>query len=492
MPKKLYTTIAFILIINSASYAQQFGINRDTLINIIGQKDELLQQKRLIRFIKTYFQYVPIEHSRSGADTLQQLFVKYNLPDKDAFINFAQSISFNKIHDLKNAEMHMLAAVGMARRSNNSYLLYQFLSHLGFIQTDIGNFTGAVYSYRLAQKEALRLKDIYLQALLDVNISDLYYKSGLYNQSINYLNQAQYLLSTELPAKRALLTTIILYNKSENYYRMKNYDSLSIYHKQLLANNSPSYKIQTYRQRTAYYLSMLKRDYPTAIKQINILKKDDKYVPSDTENQQLADAYFRNGQLDSAKIIVDDLLAKDAHDDHPEIHFHLYEILAQIAEKQGNNKLASDYYKRALKESQENNLKITQVGNISSQMKIDETESSYIQRTEAYKRERLWLIFIVILAALIIITIALIYRAVKQKRHYEKLFFAAKKAELAFINSHEVRRHLTNILGIMDILRHSDNKAEEYEQMEPYLHKSASQLDEAIKNISEKLNEDTE
>ena len=271
---------------------------------------------------------------------------------------------------------------------------------------------------------------------------------------------------------------------------MKNYDSLKVYHNKLLSPVNRSYKLLTYRQRTGYYLSLLKQDYFYAIKQIVALKNNKEYVANQLDNEHLADAYFLSGQLDSAKQVTETLIANITGDDHHEIKYHLFELLAQIAEKSGDTTLAGDYYKRALKESQENILRITQVGNISSQMKIDETESSYIQRTEAYKRERLGLIFIVIIAALIIIATALIYRSVKQKRHYEKLLFAAKKEELAFINSHEVRKHLTNILGIMDILKHSDNKTEEYRQVEAYLYKSASLLDESIKNISEKLNDE--
>jgi hypothetical protein len=491
MLKKLCIITAFIALITSTLHAQQISVNQDTLIDIITQKkDGLAQHKRLIRFIKSYFQSASANQTSGGLDTMKLLFNRYGLANNDAFNNFARSLYLNKHHDLKNAQVYMLRAIQLARKNDDTYLLYQFLSHLSFIQTDLGNFTGAVYSYRLAKKEALKLDDNYLQALLDVNISDLYYKSSLYSQSINYLNQAEMLLMSEKPAKRAQLTTIIFYNKSENYFRMKSYDSLRVYHDKLLSPNNKSYKIHTYRLRTAYYLSLLKQDYLSAIKQINALKTDKKYVPAELDNQQLADAYFKSGQLDSAKRVINGLITNITDDNHPEIKYHLYELLAQIAEKKGDVKLAGENYKRALKESQENILRITQVGNISSQMKIDETESSYVERTEAYKRERLWLIFIVIVAALIIIAIALIYRNVKQKRHYEKLLFAAKKEELAFINSHEVRKHLTNILGIMDILKNSENKTAEYKQVENYLYKSASLLDESIKNISEKLNEE--
>ncbi|MGY4538298.1 hypothetical protein ACVW0P_002718 [Mucilaginibacter sp. UYNi724] len=490
MHKKLYLIIAFIYLTTCALHAQKISINKDTLVNIIQQQDKQAQHKRLVRFIKTYIQGVTPDVATCGTDTIISLFNRYNLNEKDAFINFIKGLSANKTHDLTGAEAYMHKAVEVARRQNDSYLLYQFLSHLSFIQTDKGDFTGAVHSYRMTKREALILNDDYLQALLDVNISDLYYKASFYNQSISYLNEAEKLLSNETPSRRAPLTTIIRYNKSENYFRMRNYDSLKAYHDKLSDTSNRSYKIYTYRLRTAYYLNLLMGNYSIAINQINELKTDARYVANELENQYLADAYFRNGQLDSSKALINKLLANSTGDNHPEIRFHLYELLAQIAEKNGDANGAANNYKTALKESYENNARITQVGDISSQMKIDETENSYIQRSEAYKRERLWLIFTVVAAALIIAAIALIYRNVTQKRHYEKLLFAAKREELAFINSHEVRRHLTNILGIIDILKHTDNKLEEYEQMEEYLQKSASLLDESIKNISEKLNDE--
>jgi signal transduction histidine kinase len=92
-----------------------------------------------------------------------------------------------------------------------------------------------------------------------------------------------------------------------------------------------------------------------------------------------------------------------------------------------------------------------------------------------------------VVAVLAIAVIAMFYRNTKQKRHYEKLLFAAKKEELAYINSHDIRRHLTNILGIIDVVQHSEHKEKEYLQAEEYLFRSAEELDRAIKNISEKL-----
>lgn len=476
----------------NAVQPRQLKINQDTLASIIQQKDFFLRQKRLITFIKNYVNASLPDHLNAVQDTFSTAFGKYNLTNKEAFRYFMQSIVLNKQHDLKKAEGYMGKAIQVAQRKKEPYLLFQFYSHLGFIQTDQGNFIGAVYNYRLATKEVVKLrdkiKDNRPQAALNINISDLYYKSGFYSESLNYLNRAEALLVND-DVNKQQFQSVIYYNKSENFFRMNNLDSLRAYNARLNDPSNKNYKIFTYRKRTGYYISLLKTKYALAIEQIQALKANKSYVPSDLEDQHLADAYYMNGQLDSARVIVDQLLAKNTENNHPEITYHLYETLAWIAEKRGDMKASSANYALALKESQENNSRLTQVGNISSQIKIDEAETTYSQRTEVYERERLWLIFTVVVAALIIVAIALIYRNVTQKRHYEKLLFATKKAELAFINSHEIRKHLTNILGIMDIIRHSENNQEDYKQCEEYLLKSADWLDESIKSISEKLNE---
>ncbi|WP_133300163.1 tetratricopeptide repeat protein [Mucilaginibacter terrenus] len=470
----------------------QLKINQDTLADILEQKDYFIRQKRLLVFVKNYIQASHPDKMSAVQDTFNNVFSRYNARNKEAYSAFMRSIALYKQKYLKEAERYMTAAAQMVQRDKEHYLAYQFLTHLGFIQTDRGNFIGAIYNYRMATKEVIQIKDKFkdnrAQAALNINISDLYYKTGFYAQSLNYLDNAWSLISKD-EASKSLLSSVIFYNKSENFFRQKNIDSLRAYHKKLNDPRNKNYKIYTYRERTAYYLNLLKQEYDVAIKQILDLKKNKSYVPSELEDQHLADAYYASGQLDSSKKILDRLITADNENNHPEIKYHLYEILAWISGKKGDYKASAENFKLALQQSQENTTRLTQVGNISSQIKIDETENSYIQQTQEYERERLWLIFIVIIAALSLIAVALIYRNVKQKRHYENLLYATKKAELSFINSHEVRKHLTNILGIMDIIQHSDNNKEEYKQCEEYLLSSAKRLDEAIKNISDKINE---
>lgn len=58
--------------------------------------------------------------------------------------------------------------------------------------------------------------------------------------------------------------------------------------------------------------------------------------------------------------------------------------------------------------------------------------------------------------------------------------------EIAFIQSHEVRRPLANILGIIEILRHMDSFAEL--EIFHHLEESAEELDQEIRNIVNKTN----
>ena len=97
--------------------------------------------------------------------------------------------------------------------------------------------------------------------------------------------------------------------------------------------------------------------------------------------------------------------------------------------------------------------------------------------------------FAIIVTVMGLIIGALSYRSIKRKKYYEQLLFTAKKEELAFINSHEVRRHLSNILGIIDTIKQSGDKHQEYLEAEEHLLSAAGDLDTAIKSISAKLDD---
>jgi tetratricopeptide (TPR) repeat protein len=285
------------------------------------------------------------------------------------------------------------------------------------------------------------------------------------------------------------LKNAIYFNKAENYFRMNKIDSLTKYNENLNEAKSGTDRLYTFRNRTNYYLDLLRHNFRAVIKHITVLQKDSLYQFDDFDKMNLADAYYYAGNPDSAKNIIEQLLADKTQNNHSEIKSHLYEILGKISEDKQDYKLAANNFKLALQQSENSVNKLTQVGNISSQIKVDEMEDAYLQKETGYQKEQLWLILIVILAVFIIIIVMLSYKSIKQKRRYESLLYKTKKQELSFLNSHDVRKHLTNILGIIHVLQHSENKKKEYLQVEDRLFYSAEKLDESIKNISNKLDE---
>lgn len=469
-------------------YAINFAQEKDTLVNILRQDDQQTKERRLTRFLINYFENIPVNSFNKDKASTDALLLKYNTENSNAFNYFIESIYYTRTRQINDAENNLLSAIQVADKKSDQYLLYTFFLHLGFLQTYDGNTTGAVASFVLAKKEAITLKDNYLEALIDVNISDVFYRSGYCSESLFYLDQVEKIIKSP-GVERQHLYDIVCYNKAENYFRLGDIDSLKRYNQALKSIKNGTYKLHTYINRTDYYIYLLQRDYNKASVFITALKKDSLYKFNDLDKKNLADAYFSEGKPDSAKLIIDQLLADQEDLDHPEIKFHLYEVLSDVAALKHDYKTAVDDLKLALQQSSYNKNRFIKPGNVSARMKIDEMETSYIQKDELYQKQRMWLLFIAILAICVIVVGTALYWSVKQKRRYERLLFAEKKKELAFLNSHDVRKHLTNILGIVDVIKHSENKEQEYLHLEDKLLYSAEQLDESIKNISNKLNE---
>jgi len=471
-----------------SSLRVQAAGNADTLINILQVKDKISREKRLTRYIKSSFQDSPANALYAHKISIIDMLEKYNTENKEAFEYFTDGVYQGGLLHWQLSENAFITAVQLANKGHDDYLTYNFLNSLAYAQTEEGNVIGAVSSYRIAKKEAIKLNDTNLQMVIDIDISDVFYKNNFYNQSLSYLNEALSLLTEFWPDDQRV-KNVIYYNKAENFFRMEELDSLELYNEKLKTSKANTFKLYTYKKRTDYYLCLLDKDYKKAISLIHAMKNDGGYKFENLDVQNLADAYYKNGQPDSAKIIINQLLSTPSEASRPEIKYHLYDVLGRIAEQQGDYKAASDDFKLSLEQFEDIMKRLTTVDNISSLIKVDEIKGYYSLKDETYKRERSWLIMAVTFAVIIIVVIALLYRTIKQKRHYEKLLFTNKKEELAFINSHEVRKHLTNILGLIDLIKHSDNKKDEYMEAEDHLFDAAENLDKSIKNISEKLSD---
>lgn len=452
--------------------------------------DEDLRERKLVLYLRYYFGDMPESNLNAAKIKTDQLMQSHQVANRIAINFFIETLCQVRLMHFDEAEKTLFKTIELADKDNDDYLLYACFTHLGFLQTYQGNTIEAISSFRMAKKEATTLNDAYLQVVIDINISDIYYKNNLYSQSLYYLNQAQSLIFTHQIAEPKLKNAINN-NKAEIYFRMNNVDSLKRYNQILNSTNTKngSHSLYIYRKRTDYYLDLLHHDYPKAINSMRALRKDKSFVFDNTDEQNLADAYFQAGQPDSARAIINSLLTGEAQNNHPEIKLHLYETLGQIAENKKDNIQAANNFKMALQQAREQITRLTRVDTISAQIKLDEIQGAYNRNVENYNKERLWLIFVVIVTVLTLIIGALFYLNIRRKKYYEKLLFNTKKKELAYINSHEVRRHLSNILGIIDVIKHSEDQHREYMQLEEHLLDAAASLDTAIKNISAKLDD---
>jgi hypothetical protein len=483
----LFSCVAVICLTGRASAAPKAY----DLTEILQSKDPVQKEKDLIAYIKVQDKF-SLDSFRVAKAKMHEEFIRNNYENATAVDYYIESIYQHRLGKNDEAENDIIKATELLNK-NDHYLQYVFQINLAFIQTADGNAIGAISSYRAAKKQAIQFNDGYLEVIVDVNISDIYYRYGFYSQSIYYLNMAQAIIAAR-KVDQPRIKNVIYYNQCENYFRMGQLDSNahsidSLVHYNILLKQSKdkTHDLYTYIKRSDYYLSLMKQQYAGTIHMISALKTDTAYKFSDVDRQNLADAWFQIGQLDSAKKMLELLLTEKAQNNHPEIKYHLYDVLGEIAEKQNNPQQAALNFKLGLQQSKENINKLVLVGDISSKMKVDDMENYYAQQDEIYRTQNLWMKLLAVVAVLVIAVIAMFYRNTKQKRHYEKLLFAAKKEELAYINSHDIRRHLTNILGIIDVVQHSEHKEKEYLQAEEYLFRSAEELDKAIKNISEKL-----
>jgi hypothetical protein len=493
MFKKIFGCLFFLIAFNVCH--GKTDIKTDTLFKIIQIKDKYTREKQLANYINVHINRISAADNEAVKIAYKNFLYKNKVENRWALNYFIESLCLQRLSRKNAAGTALLKAINSAYKNDDHMLLYIFLTDLAYNQTEEGNALQAILSYRLAKKEASKMDDDYLQLVIDVNISDVYYKNNYYSQSLYFLNEAQAVTENpkqknELRKKNAgRLEVVIEYNKCENFFRMNKPDSLKLYHEKLARSTFRAQRLYTYQNRTAYYLYLINNDYKAAIKHIVAMQKDTRYIYSNVDKQNLADAYYKNGQPDLAISIVKNLLADSAEINHPEIKLHQYQLLAQIAEKKNDYSQATSNYKLALIEAEDYNNRLTQVGNVTSLIKIDDIETAYNRRGEAFQRERIWLIFTICVALFMVAIIAVIYWNIKQKRHYERLLFTEKKEELAFINSHEVRKHLTNILGLIEVIKHSENPEKEFFHSEDHLFYSAEQLDAAIKNISDKLDE---
>jgi len=484
---KVRLVYVFLFFIWGNAFAEPAMIKNDSLTAILKKKDIAIKKRELIFYLRYAFGDMPLKDLEQAKVQTAQTLQSNHEPDSEGLILFVDGICKLRENNFPAAQNSFLKAVEKADQNEDHYLLYACFTHMAFLQNEQGNEIEAISDFRAAKKEATIVNDAYLQIVIDVNLSDIYYRNKMFNHALFYLNEAQ-LLITSNKVKVQRMENSVNNNMAEVYYQLKDIDSLRRYNRLLHEAKGGDAGLYTFQKRTDYYLDMLRRKYPEVISTIAALRNDTAYHFDLTDDNSLADAYFQSGLMDSAKSVVKRLIGNSRGKNHAEVNLYLYKLLGDIEDRKNNPKDAAVAYNQALLQSLEQLKQLINVGTVSSEIRIDQVQNSYALRTETYKRERLWLIFIISVAGLLIVFGALLYYNIHRKKYYEKLLFESKKNEIAFINSHEVRRHSSNLMGIVQMINQGDNKYENFVEAEHYLQSELTNLDNAIKNISNKLN----
>ena len=306
MKKVLLLLLFFCFAVHLKSLA--VVLRTDTLVQILKLKDTNLREHKLVKYIQDNFGGIPIDSVAPDKIKVDKFFTNYYINNIEAYDLYIESIYQNRLLNSDEAQRDLSKAIEIAARSGDHYLLYTFLSHVAFIQTYNGNAIGAIASFGEAKKEAMYLKDAYLEVIIDINISDIYYRYNFYSQSLDYLRQAQELVTREQMTDPRLWN-IIYYNKCENYFKMGSSDSVVKYSSLLKNSKNTTAKLYTYINRTQYFIYLLNHNYKKVIQIITALPGDKQYKFETIDKQNLADAWVNTGQPDSAKKVIDGLLA---------------------------------------------------------------------------------------------------------------------------------------------------------------------------------------
>jgi hypothetical protein len=436
----------------------------------------------LFDLCKTYIINSRSDSVTANADIFVTVISKSNLDNKKSFIYEIRALEAKRLIKLYKAKYYILQALNTPPVHQDQ--LQVLLSLLAFIDTDLENYSEAMKTYHQLENLLIEIKNDQKLIFNFINVADLYNKGGLHREALLSLNKAYQLIDKQKSPDALILT---YENIALTYFYLNNLDSLELYSNKVTTIGRRSNIGSIALHRLKYMIFMLKRD-PLAIGEIMAIMKDPNDADKLTTSFQLAQAYLEFKQTKQAKAIILKMLNTGDLKDLVYRNSKLYAFLGDIYEQERDFKSASLNYQKSLAKlsiNAENQLK---ADNIKSSIEYFDINDKYIAAKNELSVRRSYLILFVIIAALIIFKLYFLYRNLRIKKELEKVMFNQFNYELSMMSSHEVRRHLANVLGLITVIRLSEDKYVEYVELENALFESVEKLDCAIKDIIEKLN----
>lgn len=426
------------------------------------------------------------DHISADKNTLLAALSQSNVSAKKAFAYEIEALAAKKLRKLDVAKHFILLA--LKETGEGKPQLPRLLGTLAFIETDLENYMGAMESYLMAGKIFKKNRDTSRLVLNYNNIADLYIKNNLYDEAINALNQA---ITLALKQAKSSVPNIIYQNKAIAYFYLQNQDSLQYYTKKVLHGDKSFPYHVIVEQRLRYMDLFLKKD-PATIDAIKLVLNNFRDEDHSFTIIHLARAYLLFNKTPQAKELIFKLLSSPNLKDPGYTRSILYDLLGDAYQKEKNFELSSRYYEKGMDQSLLNSENMMKTGSILTFLKYDEIKNKYVLAEENLKVRKNYFILLTVVAAMIIIALFLLYRSARMKKKYNELMYNKLNKEISFMNSHEVRRYLSNIQGIIMVIQMSEDKKTTYTELEEALFDSAENLDNSIKSIVNKLHDHTE
>ena len=231
---------------------------------------------------------------------------------------------------------------------------------------------------------------------------------------------------------------------------------------------------------------ILSQQHRQAVPLIRDLLNTGNQYYKDVDRLNLANSLYALKNLDSATLEAQEILDNEKKGPTP-LRLNAYQLIARIAEEKNELLKSIKYFKLALAESDQFMIEMRRVDQLSTELRQDRLYASYKATNLAYHKERVVLFSSIGATVLVILVIYSFYRNVKQKSIYQKLLHETRSKELAFINSHQVRKPLANILGICRLLIENENTVEENKIYYGLLDQQVKEMDQKLREVEMKL-----
>src|SRR5258708_36881471 len=113
----------------------------------------------MVRYFRNYFSEVPVNDLYASKIAINTFLSKNNVASKEALAYLVESLYQGRLLHNNESKTAIVKAIQAADKYKDDYLSCSFLDFLAYKQTEEGNVIGAVSSYRMAKKDAIKLDD---------------------------------------------------------------------------------------------------------------------------------------------------------------------------------------------------------------------------------------------------------------------------------------------------------------------------------------------